>query len=182
MAAQQNWIAAAMLALGVAGLAAPASAHPHVFIEARTKILYDNGTFTGVEHRWTFDEFYTQTAIEGLDANKDGVYSREELAELAKVNIEGLKEFSYFTYPKLAGKDVTFSDVKGLLARAQGRRPHDGVHAAVCEGGAGQGAGLQTLGRRSDVLHRLRLGQGRGRHIQRERAEKLHHHHAQVRG
>src|SRR5262245_25720518 len=27
-------------------------------------------------------------AIEGLDKNNDGVYSREELAELAKVNIE----------------------------------------------------------------------------------------------
>jgi ABC-type uncharacterized transport system substrate-binding protein len=113
MAAQPNWIVGAMmLALGVAGLVAPASAHPHVFIEARTKILYDNGNFTGVEHRWTFDEFYTQTAIEGLDANKDGFYSREELAELAKVNIEGLKEFAYFTFPKLAGKDVAFAEVK----------------------------------------------------------------------
>lgn len=113
MAAQPNWIAGAMLlAIGAAGVATPASAHPHVFIEARTKILYDKGNFAGVEHRWTFDEFYTQTAIEGLDANKDGVYDREELAELAKVNIEGLKEFAYFTYPKLAGKDVPFADVK----------------------------------------------------------------------
>jgi len=113
MAVKPNWIAGAMLlALGAAGLGAPAAAHPHVFIEARTKILYEKGTFTGVEHRWTFDEFYTQTAIEGLDANKDGVYDRQELAELAKVNIEGLKEFAYFTYPKLAGKDVTFGEVK----------------------------------------------------------------------
>lgn len=113
MANKPNWIAGMMLlALGGSGLVAPAAAHPHVFIEARAKILYDKGSFTGVEHRWVFDEFYTQTAIEGLDANKDGVYDREELAELAKVNIEGLKEFAYFTYPKVAGKDVTFGEVK----------------------------------------------------------------------
>ena len=112
MSRTSNWIAGALLsAAAAAGPTAPALAHPHVFIEARTKILYDKENFTGVEHRWTFDEFYTQTAIEGLDVNKDGVYDRQELAELAKVNIEGLKEFAYFTYPKLAGKDVAFGEV-----------------------------------------------------------------------
>ena len=103
------------LALAAAALAAgsqSALAHPHMFVEARTTVLYDGGKFAGLEHRWTFDEFYTATAIEGLDANKDGVYDREELAELAKVNVEGLKEFAYFTYPKVAGKEVKFRDAK----------------------------------------------------------------------
>jgi ABC-type uncharacterized transport system substrate-binding protein len=44
---------------------------------------------------------YTAMAIEGLDTNGDGIYSREELAELAKVNMDGLKEFDYFTFVKL---------------------------------------------------------------------------------
>lgn len=103
---------AALLAGMLCVLAGQAAAHPHVFIEARTKILFDKGTFVGIEHRWTFDEFYTQTAIEGLDANKDGVYDRNELAELAKVNIEGLKEFGFFTFPTLAGTEVKFAEVK----------------------------------------------------------------------
>lgn len=89
-----------------------ASAHPHVFIEAKAKVLFDKGTFTGVQHRWTFDEFYTATAIEGLDANKDGVYDRQELAELAKVNIDGLKEFNFFTYPTVGGKELKVGDAK----------------------------------------------------------------------
>lgn len=105
--------ACAALLAGLLGmLTTKAVAHPHVFIEARTKILYDKGTFTGFEHRWTFDEFYTQTAIEGLDANKDGVYDRNELAELAKVNIEGLKEFGFFTFPTLAGAEIKLAEVK----------------------------------------------------------------------
>ena len=94
------------LALLVVGLVGPAASHPHVWITVETTVLYDTGKFTGLHHKWTFDEFYTAMAIEGLDKNNDGVYSREELAELAKVNIEGLKEFGYFTYPLVDGKDV----------------------------------------------------------------------------
>lgn len=101
-------LAAAALVAG----SLPALSHPHMFVEARTTVLYQGGKFAGLEHRWTFDEFYTATAIEGLDANKDGVYDRQELAELAKVNIEGLKEFAYFTYPKVAGKEIKFGEVK----------------------------------------------------------------------
>jgi ABC-type uncharacterized transport system substrate-binding protein len=44
-------------------------------------------------------------AVEGLDANKDGVYSKEELAPLAKVNVDSLKDFDYFTFVHLDGED-----------------------------------------------------------------------------
>ncbi|TMJ63980.1 MAG: DUF1007 family protein, partial [Alphaproteobacteria bacterium] len=94
-------LGAGLLAAGMlAALAASATAHPHVWITVETTVLYDKGTFTGLQHKWTFDEFYTAMAIEGLDKNKDGIYDREELAELAKVNVDGLKEFGYFTYPE----------------------------------------------------------------------------------
>lgn len=101
---------AAVLA-GVA-LAGPASAHPHVWIVFETTVLYEKGTFTGVRHKWTFDEYYAATAIEGLDKNKDGKYDREELAELAKVNIDGLKDFSYFTFPTLAGQELKLGEAR----------------------------------------------------------------------
>ena len=103
-------LSALALALGVVGLAGPAASHPHVWITVETTVLYDKGNFTGLRHKWTFDEFYTAMAIEGLDKNNDGVYSREELAELAKVNIDGLKEFGYFTYPVVDGMDVKIQD------------------------------------------------------------------------
>ncbi len=112
-AAREHLIAVLGVAAGlVAALTAGASAHPHVWITVETTVLYDKGEFTGLQHKWTFDEFYTAMAIEGLDKNKDGIYDREELAELAKVNIEGLKEFGYFTYPVLAGQDVKLQDVR----------------------------------------------------------------------
>ncbi len=71
-------------------------------------VLYDKGTITGLQQAWTFDEIYTQQAIEGLDKNGDGKYDREELKELAQVNIDGLKEFAYFTVAKLGDKELKF--------------------------------------------------------------------------
>jgi ABC-type uncharacterized transport system substrate-binding protein len=47
-------------------------------------------------------------AVQGLDANADGTYTREELAELTKVNIDSLKEFAYFTYARLGEQDLKF--------------------------------------------------------------------------
>src|SRR5207244_8359130 len=108
--------AAMAVALLWGAAATPARAHPHVFITFQMTVLYEKGTFVGVRHKWTFDEFYTAMAIEGLDKNKDGIYDREELAELAKVNIDGLKEFAYFTYPVLDGQDVKLAEVKDYWA------------------------------------------------------------------
>ena len=94
------------LALLCGAFASPANAHPHVWITVQTTVLHDHGAFVGLGYTWTFDEAYTAMAIEGLDKNKDGIYDREELAELAKVNIDGLKDFSYFTYAFLAGRKL----------------------------------------------------------------------------
>jgi ABC-type uncharacterized transport system substrate-binding protein len=101
------------LIVGVAALSGlgvgPAVAHPHVWIIVETTLLYDKGAFTGLRHKWSFDQYYTAMAIEGLDKNKDGKYDREELAELAKVNIDGLKDFGYFTTAAVAGQEVKFA-------------------------------------------------------------------------
>ncbi|MBX9588320.1 MAG: DUF1007 family protein [Hyphomonadaceae bacterium] len=91
-------------------LYAPAQAHPHVWVTVESVLLYERGAFTGLKHTWTFDEFYSAMAVEGLDTNKDGKYDREELAELAKVNVTSLKDFGYFTFPTLAGQALKVAD------------------------------------------------------------------------
>jgi ABC-type uncharacterized transport system substrate-binding protein len=94
--------------VGIAIAATGAAAHPHVWVTMKETVLYDKGTITGLQQAWTFDEYYTQQAIEGLDKNGDGKYDRDELKELAQVNIDGLKEFDYFTYAKLGDKPLKF--------------------------------------------------------------------------
>ncbi|MGH1418515.1 MAG: DUF1007 family protein [Hyphomicrobiaceae bacterium] len=79
-----------------------AHAHPHVWVSVKTEVVFKNGNVTGFRHSWTFDDMYTAMAIQGLDKNKDGAYDRDELKELAQVNMDGLKQFSYFTHAKLS--------------------------------------------------------------------------------
>lgn len=75
------------------------AAHPHVFVEARTKLVFDeNGQAVAVNHIFRFDDAFSAFAIQGFDTNGDGVYSREELAELAQVNVESMADFGYFTF------------------------------------------------------------------------------------
>ena len=95
---------------GLPLLSASAAAHPHVFVTVTTTVEIENGTITGFDHVWVFDEFYSAMAIQGLDKNGDGVYDREELAELADINMEGLKEFKYFTFPTLGTQEISIAD------------------------------------------------------------------------
>ncbi len=104
-------IAAILYALAAVA-PAPATAHPHVWITYETTVNYEKGAISAISHVWTFDDMYTAMAVQGLDKDGDGAYSREELAELVKVNMDGLKEFSYFTYAKLASADLALSEPK----------------------------------------------------------------------
>jgi ABC-type uncharacterized transport system substrate-binding protein len=110
---QINWSSPALAIAGFLALqgtaSTPVQAHPHVFVTAKAEVVYDQGQIVAIANHWTFDEFYTAMAIQGLDTNNDGIYTREELAELAKVNMEGLKEFDYFTFAKLGPTAAAFA-------------------------------------------------------------------------
>ncbi|HLC08521.1 MAG TPA: DUF1007 family protein [Methyloceanibacter sp.] len=111
----RGWLlsAASLIALVGGGFAGPASAHPHVWATVRSEVIFGpDHQITGVRHAWTFDEFYTAMALQGLDTDGDGTYSPEELKPLVEVNVESLKEFDYFTYVHLAGDDDNLLKLK----------------------------------------------------------------------
>ena len=88
-----------------------AEAHPHVWITARSEVVYaPDGSMTGVRHAWTFDDMFTTYALQGLATKTKGVYTREELAPLAQTNVESLKEFNFFTFAKADGKKAKFTE------------------------------------------------------------------------
>ena len=97
------------LTIGIAvALATPAFAHPHVWVEAKTEILFDKaGLVSGVRNDWVFDEMYSAFAVQGLE--KDGkLATPQDLAGLAKTNVESLAEYDYFTFAKAEGHKVAF--------------------------------------------------------------------------
>ena len=103
---RQRLLGILLAAIASAGCVEAAAAHPHVWATVRSEIVFGpDHRITGIRHHWTFDEFYTAMAVQGLDANGDGVYSKEELQPLAQVNVESLKEFDYFTFVHLSDDD-----------------------------------------------------------------------------
>lgn len=78
---------------------AGAQAHPHVWTSVQSEVVFGpDGKVEAIRHRWTFDQFYSAMAVQGLDTDGDGTYTTEELEPLAKVNVDSLHEFDYFTF------------------------------------------------------------------------------------
>jgi ABC-type nickel/cobalt efflux system permease component RcnA/ABC-type uncharacterized transport system substrate-binding protein len=103
--------------------AVPAAAHPHVWIEARSSVVFDDqGLIVAIDHQWTMDEMYSEAAVEGLDTNGDGIYSSEELQPLTKENIESLKEYAYFTSFKAGEEKRAFGEVVEASQQWSGKR------------------------------------------------------------
>ena len=83
-------------------------AHPHVFVVAREELLFaPDGTITGIRAAWTFDDMYSSFVTQGL-GEPGKILTSEQLAPLAKTNVESLAEFGYFTIGKASGKAVEF--------------------------------------------------------------------------
>lgn len=96
---------------GLLSFAGNAAAHPHVWVDVRTQLLFDDaGSLTGFRHDWTFDEGYSAFAVSGLDTDADGALTRAELEPLAKVNMESLGEFDFFTFLTADGRKIELSD------------------------------------------------------------------------
>lgn len=111
-----------------------AAAHPHVWVDAAAAVVFDEtGTITAIRHAWRFDEAFSSYLMLGLDTNGDGLYSREETAELAEVNVTSLADFHFFT--SMAGAAITdrlgdlYSETFG--APEEYYLEHDGVHTTL---------------------------------------------------
>jgi ABC-type uncharacterized transport system substrate-binding protein len=100
-----------LVALLSVAFAAPARAHPHVWVTMNTELVYaSDGTITGVRQAWAFDDMFSAFAVQGQESKEKDKFTREELAPLAKVNIESLKEYDYFTYVTADGVKVPLTD------------------------------------------------------------------------
>ena len=99
----------AALALALACASGAASAHPHVWVATRTAVVFDAaGKIAGLRQSWAFDDMYSAFATQGI-GESGKTPTREELAPLAKTNIDSLAEFGYFTVAKSNGRQTDFA-------------------------------------------------------------------------
>ena len=89
------------------GLSMPASAHPHVWLDMKVGVIMTaDGKLQALHIHWTFDEFYSAFAMDGIKKDADGRYPQKVLDDLAQVNMTNLKEVDYFTEISANGKKL----------------------------------------------------------------------------
>ena len=99
----------ALLALAALLPVPQALAHPHVWIESRSEIVFDETQkITGLRVHWVFDEFYSTFTREELDENQNGTLDGAELSDLMRDSMQSLHPFNYFTFVQVNGISVAF--------------------------------------------------------------------------
>jgi ABC-type uncharacterized transport system substrate-binding protein len=80
-------------------------AHPHVFIDNRISVVFDDKGLMGFKHEWIFDEMFSSTIIQEFDLDADGNFNEKEIKGVVKgaftdITINGqrfkIKEFKDF--------------------------------------------------------------------------------------
>lgn len=100
---------AAGLTVGGSGTAL---AHPHVWVETSSEVIFDDaGKVSAVKVVWRFDQLYSAFAIQGADQDRDGETDGKELDRVAAENVKFLKEWDYFTYLKVNGVKAELGEV-----------------------------------------------------------------------
>lgn len=97
---------------GLATLLAPAlaTAHPHIFAEARLEIVSgDNGDVAELRNVWRFDELFSASVVLDFDKNANATLDPEELQEVGRTVLDSLEEYNYYTTILDNGKSVKVS-------------------------------------------------------------------------
>jgi ABC-type uncharacterized transport system substrate-binding protein len=105
-----------------AGFSGPSQAHPHVFIDGITDVVFENGKIVGIRQRWTFDDVFSLLMIEDFDKNKNGRFDKAEIEALRKGAFDAVREFGYFTHIRLDDRKIAVNRVSEFSASlANGR-------------------------------------------------------------
>ena len=100
-----------LLAAVLIALAGPARAPPPAWSTTKSEVVVGtDGAVTAIRHHGAFDDMFSAFALQGTESKEKGKYTREELAPLAKVNVESLKEYDYFTVATADGKKIELAE------------------------------------------------------------------------
>ena len=76
----------------------PLLGHPHMFIDCKLTLKFDNKGLHCLQHKWHFDKMSSSMILRDFDKDGDGNLDKKEVASLKKDMFDNLKKQNYFTY------------------------------------------------------------------------------------
>jgi ABC-type uncharacterized transport system substrate-binding protein len=91
-------------------------AHPHVFIDNRISVIFDDNGLNGFKHEWIFDEMFSSTMIREFDLDADGKFNEKEIKGVLSGAFFNLKEHNYFTDISINGHRFKIKEFEDFRA------------------------------------------------------------------
>ena len=79
---------------------APASAHPHIWIDASATFIFAQGRLTALRMDWAFDPLFSDFLRQKFDPKRTGKFDEATLNQM-KVDLNGAREDGYFIHLRL---------------------------------------------------------------------------------
>ena len=113
------------LILGLLACAAPAQAHPHMFVETGLQVVFDDqGQAIGVRVRWSYDDLTSMQILAdlGMDPEMDGVLTDPELAALNGFDMQWDQGITGDTYALVGDTALALSRPQDWTVAVEGMR------------------------------------------------------------
>jgi len=91
--------------------------HPHVFIDNRVSVIFNDKGLTGFKNEWFFDEMFSSAIIQEFDLDVDGSFNEDEIKKVEKGAFSNLKNYNYFMNISINGKDFKIKEIKNFHAK-----------------------------------------------------------------
>ncbi|MEC7245907.1 MAG: DUF1007 family protein, partial [Pseudomonadota bacterium] len=116
-----HFFAALVTAFWLVNSSAPASAHPHMWIDLHTEvILQEDGKIRAIYQEWLFDDFYSTALLEDASTHPEGLEDGIN-AEISDI-LSGLQSWNYFTQILSDAEEIGLKKVTSFTAEVRENR------------------------------------------------------------
>ncbi len=91
-------------------------AHPHVFIEQKLKLIFNEEGMEGIHVNWRFDDMFSTMIANDHDANKNDQLEPSEVTQIKEKAFAYIAEYHYFFSVKIDGTPFIVNDVTDFSA------------------------------------------------------------------
>lgn len=97
-------------------LPTPLFGHPHVFIDARVQLEFDDSQLNGFWAEWEFDRLFTSMIVLDFRVPREGEFSREQIRAIEQGAFANLQHYNYFVFVVRDGERIPAERVENFTA------------------------------------------------------------------